>query len=90
MKKRVNMAIFGLMACTGLFAEDVNELALNQEQEECCDYEEEYYEWPPRRRRLFPIRVRSYNYASDEIIDRRGASHWPSKREGDLYEDLSR
>ena len=83
------MFFFCLIACTSIFAEEDIVLVLNQE--ECCDFnEDDYYEWPPRRRKILPVYIRSYNYAADEIRDRRGASHWPGKREGDLYKDLSR
>lgn len=89
MKKRVVMFFFCLIAFSSLCAEEDIVLTLNQEQ--CCDFNEaDYYEWPPRRKKLLPVYIRSYNYAEDEIMDRRGASHWPGKREGDLYEDLSR
>lgn len=83
MKLRIKMALLGIMACTSLIAENYSEWVITDNDEY---YEEEgarvYYCRPPL----------CYHPVTEEdlLIEKREASHWPGKREGDLYEELTR
>lgn len=83
MKKIGQIACFAIMAC--LNAEDPSAW-MNLDEDP--DIEEEAEDCSSRPRPLFRFRPRCCN--GDCEMEKREGSHWPGKREGDLFDELTR
>lgn len=75
------MVFCGIMIFASLMAEDYSEWVI-PDDDEYDEMEGHRYCRPPF----------CYHPETEEelVIEKREASHWPGKREGDLYEELSK